>query len=88
MDLGSDAGIESHLDGTEYGLFVVLQHQGKDIHHLPVTPGPLEQMALQLPEGVGQVGKGCSVAQSTGLSLRVSRDRGQLFQRMMGTYFA
>lgn len=69
MGLGGNAGVQSHLDGAEHGLLIVLQHEGEDLHHLPVTPGPLEQIALQVPKGVGQFGKGCSVAQGAGLSL-------------------
>ena len=43
--LVGNAGLEGHLDGAEHGLLVVLQDQGKDLHHLPVTAGPLEQDA-------------------------------------------
>ncbi len=54
MGLSGNACIESHLNRTEHSLLIVLSDKGEDLHHLPVTPGPL-QMALQLPEGVWQV---------------------------------
>ena len=68
MGLGGNTGVQGHLDGAEHGLLIVLQDESQDLHHLPVTPRSLEKVALQLPEGVGQIGKGGPVAQGAGLS--------------------
>ena len=37
MGLGRHAGLEGQLHRTEHRLLVVLQHQGEDLHHLPVA---------------------------------------------------
>jgi len=52
----------------------MLQDKRQDLHHLPVTAWALEEMALQLPESVGQLGKRRPVAQGAGLAL----DHGQI----------
>ncbi len=67
--LVGNAGLQRQFDGAQHGLFVMLQDQGKDLHHLPVAARPLEQMTLQLPERFGQLGEGSAVAQGAGLAL-------------------
>ncbi len=52
VGLGGDARCQCHLDGQEYGILVVLQHQRQDLHHLAVTAWLLEQVLLQRPEGI------------------------------------
>ena len=69
MGLGRNTGLKCQLDGTEHGLFIVLQNEGQDLHHLPVTAGTLEEMPLQLPERFGHLGEGRPVAQGAGLAL-------------------
>ena len=69
MGLGGNASVQCHLDSTKHGLFIVLQDESEDLRHLTVTAGPPEEMALQLPEGIGQVGKGRPVAQGARLAL-------------------
>jgi hypothetical protein len=39
MGLGRHARLQRQFDGAEHGLFVVLQHQGEDLDHLPSPPG-------------------------------------------------
>ena len=69
MGLGGNTGLKCQFDGTEHGLFIVLQNEGQDLHHLPVTAGTLEEMALQLPERFGHLGEGRPVTQGAGLAL-------------------
>ena len=61
--------LQGHFDGTQHGLFIMLQNQGQDLHHLPVAAGLLEQMLLQPPEGLRQFDERRAVPQSAGLSL-------------------
>ena len=69
MGLGRNAGFQRQLDGAEHRLLIVLQHQGEDLHHLPVAARVLEQMALQLPEGIRHLGERRAIAQGAGLAL-------------------
>src|SRR3546814_3884405 len=69
MGLGRHASFQRQFDGTEHRLLIMLQDQREDLHHLPVTAGALEQEALQLPEGLGHLGKGRAVAQGARLAL-------------------
>ena len=62
-------GLESQLHRAEHGLLVVLEHQGEDLHHLPVAARAAQQMVLQRLKGLGQVGEGRAVAQGAGLAL-------------------
>lgn len=39
----------------EHSLFIVLEHKGQHIDHLPVAAGLLEQVLLQRPEGAQQI---------------------------------
>ena len=54
---------------AEHGLLVVLQNERQDLDHLAVAAGRLEQVLLQRPERVGQLGEGRAVAQGAGLAL-------------------
>ena len=69
MGLGRHPGLEGQFHRAEHRLFVVLQHQGEDLHHLPVATRVLQQMLLEAPEGLGQLGEGRAVAKRAGLSL-------------------
>src|SRR5208337_2222816 len=47
----------------------VLQDEGQNLNHFLVAAGTLEKLALQEPEGLGQVNEGRAIAQSAGLAL-------------------
>jgi len=69
VGLGRNAGFERQFDGAKHRLLVVLQDEREDLDHLPVAARPLEKMALQLPERIGQLGEGRTIAQGTRLAL-------------------
>ena len=69
MGLGGNARLKRQLHGTQHSLLVMLEHEGQDLDHLPVAPWAFEQLALQLPEGIGQFGKRRAIAQGPGLAL-------------------
>jgi hypothetical protein len=69
VGLGRHAGFQRELDRAEDGLFVVLEDEGEDLDHLPVASRALEQGRLQLPEGIGHLQEGGSVAQGSRLAL-------------------
>jgi hypothetical protein len=69
VGLGRHPSFEGQLDGAEHSLFVMLQNQREDLDHLPVTTGPLEQMALQLPERIGHLEERRPIAQGARLAL-------------------
>jgi hypothetical protein len=50
MGLGRHALGQGKLNGGEHSLFIVVQHQGKDIDHFPVTAGFAQHVILQLSE--------------------------------------
>ena len=39
MGLGRHALGQCKLHGGEHGLLIVVQHQGEDVHHLPIAAG-------------------------------------------------
>ena len=45
---------QCQFNGAQHGLLVVVQNQGKDLHHLPVAPRLLEQMLLEPLESLWQ----------------------------------
>ncbi len=57
MGLGRHPGLKRQFHRTKHRFFVVLQHQGEDLHHLPVAARVFQQMLLEAPEGLGQLGK-------------------------------
>jgi hypothetical protein len=69
MGLGGNARLKRQLDATQHRLLVMLEHEGQNLHYLPVAHWPFEKLALQLPEGFRQLGKWRAVAQSPGLAL-------------------
>ena len=50
MGLGGHALSQRQLNGGEHGLFIVVLHEGTDIHHFPVTARFAEHVILQLSE--------------------------------------
>ncbi len=44
VGLGRHLCLEGEFDGVEYDLFVMLQHQGKNLDHVSVAAGMLEQI--------------------------------------------
>ncbi len=50
MGLGGNARLKRHLDGAQHRLLVVVQHQGKDVDHLPIAASAPEQQGLQTSE--------------------------------------
>ena len=55
------------------GLLIVLQHQGKHLHHLTVAARLLQEQSLQSFECVWQLGKRGAVAQCARLALQYGR---------------
>ena len=53
MSFRRNAIIQGELDGAQHGLFVVMENQSQDLHHLPVAAGAPEEMLLKLLEGRG-----------------------------------
>ena len=48
----SSATLQRQFDGRQHGLFVVAQDQGKDLDHLLVPAGTLQQLLLQDAQAV------------------------------------
>ena len=69
VGLRGNAGFQRHLDGAEHRLLIVLQHKGEDFHHLPVAARVLEEMTLQVPEGIRHLGEGGAIAQGARFAL-------------------
>ena len=46
VGLGGDAVLEGEFHGAEHRPLVVLQHEGEDVHHLPIAPWSLQQLGL------------------------------------------
>ena len=69
MGLGRHALGQGQFNGGENGLFVVLQHQGQNIDHLPVTARFAQHVILQLSEGRRQFQKGRAIPKCPGLAL-------------------
>ncbi|KWT72158.1 hypothetical protein APV28_1636 [Comamonas testosteroni] len=70
MGLGRHASFQGQLHGGQHGLFIVVQNQGQDLHHLPVATRLAQQHGLQPFEGWRQFGERSTVAQGTGLALQ------------------
>jgi hypothetical protein len=51
MGFGRHTLGQCQLHGCENGLFIVMQHEGKDIDHLAITARFAEHVILQLFEG-------------------------------------
>ena len=51
MGLGRHTLSQRQLHSGEHGLFIVLQYEGENIHHLPITTGFAQHVILQLSEG-------------------------------------
>ena len=51
MGLGRHALGQRQFHGGQHGLFIVVKHEGEDIHHLPIPTGFAEHVILQLLEG-------------------------------------
>ncbi len=69
MRLGRNAGLQRHIDRRQDGLFIVLKDERQDIDHLPVAARLLEQVLLQGPECIGELGERCAIAKRTWLAL-------------------
>ena len=69
MGLGCHALGQGQFHCGQHGLFVVLENQGEDVDHLPITAGLAQHLLLQLPEGRRELGKGRAIAQRTRLAL-------------------
>src|SRR5271168_4042022 len=57
MGLGANTRLERQFNSTQHRLLVMLEHEGQDLDHLPVTARALEKLALQLLEGSWQLGE-------------------------------
>ena len=73
MGLGCHALGQGQFHCGQHGLFVVLENQGVDVDHLPITAGLAQHLLLQLPEGRRELGKGRAIAQRPGLALKNSQ---------------
>ena len=60
---------QRQFDGTQHRIFIMVQNEGKNLHHLPVAPGLLEKMLLQPPERFRQFGERRAVTQGARLAL-------------------
>ena len=67
------AVFQGQLDSAQHSLLIVLQNQRQNLHHLPVATWPLQQIALQALERLGQVGERRAVTQSPGLRWTTAR---------------
>ena len=54
--------LQRQFDRAQYGLLVMVQNEGEDLHHLPITARLFEEMGLQPPERIRQSGKGRPIA--------------------------
>ena len=48
MGLGRDTLGQGYFHGNQHGLFIVLEHQGEDLHHLPIATSPAASAAPAL----------------------------------------
>ena len=62
--------LQGQLDSGQDGLFIVVQHQGKNFHHLTIAARLLQEQSLQSFECVWQLGKRRTVAQCARLALQ------------------
>ena len=69
MGLGGDPALQGQFHRAQHGLLVVLQHQGEDVHHLPVAPWTSQQFGLEPAERLRHLGKRRAVAQRPWLAL-------------------
>ncbi len=67
--LGRHASFQRQLHGAQNSIFVVMQNQGQDIDHFPVTTLLAQHVILQVAEGFGHLGERRTVAQGTGFAL-------------------
>ena len=67
--LGRHASLQRHLDGREHGLFVVLEDEGQNLHHLSVAARRLEHALLEDSEGGRKFGERRAIAQGSGFTL-------------------
>jgi hypothetical protein len=74
MGLGRDPSIKCKLDRAQYRLLIMMEHECQYLCHLPIAAWSLEDLPLQLRERLGELGKGCAIAQDTGFAL----DNGQI----------
>jgi hypothetical protein len=69
MGFGSDPVLECDFNSAQDSLFVMVQDKGQDFDHFVVTPKPLEQLCLQLAEGLWHFQEGGTIAQGAWLAL-------------------
>ena len=69
MGLGWHPCGQGQFHGSQHGLFIVMQDEGKDIDHFPVTAGSAQHLILELAEGGGHLDEWGTVAQRTGFAL-------------------
>jgi hypothetical protein len=62
--------LQGQLDSGQDSLLIVLQHQGKHLHHLTIAARLLQEQSLQSFECVWQLGKRRTVAQCARLALQ------------------
>ena len=70
VGLAGCAILQCQLDSGQDGLLIVLQHQGKNFHHLTIAARLLQEQSLQSFECVWQLGKRRTVAQCARLALQ------------------
>ena len=68
VGFGGDAVLKRQFHRAQHRLLVVLQHQGQDVHDLPVAPWSLQQPCLQPAKRLGHLGKRSAVAQGPRLA--------------------
>src|ERR1700722_13675995 len=70
VGLGRRAGLQSQFDGSEHGLFVMLEDESQNLDHLAVASRRLEHALLQSPEGKREFGERRAIAQGSRLALQ------------------
>ena len=73
MRLGGHACFQRQFYGTQNRVFIVVQNQGQDIHHLSVAAWFTQHVILQTAEGVGHLGERRTIAQGSGFALNDSQ---------------
>lgn len=73
MGFGCHPILKRQFDSAQNGLFVMVQNKGEDLYHLLVTAKPLQQLGLQLSEGLWHLQKRRAIAQSARLALNNSQ---------------
>lgn len=73
MCLGWHACFQRQFYSTQNSIFVVVQNQGQDIDHFPVTAFLAQHVILQATESVGHLGERRAIAQGAGFALDHSK---------------